>query len=62
EEIEQLGICQNLLFELEDCRNELYKHIKEDTPAMKNIPYIINKPSWLRDPRWFQNLQNQKNE
>ncbi|GAW83522.1 hypothetical protein, conserved [Plasmodium gonderi] len=61
EETQQLDICQKLTIELENCRNDLHKFINEDTPpAMKKIPYIINKPKWLRDPIWFQNMQNQK--
>ncbi|CRG97709.1 conserved Plasmodium protein, unknown function [Plasmodium gallinaceum] len=60
EEMEQLQLCKKLDLKLENCRNKLYDYIKEDTPAMKNIPHIINKPIWLKDPVWFQNLQNKK--
>ncbi|ANQ11098.1 Uncharacterized protein PCOAH_00055540 [Plasmodium coatneyi] len=62
EEIEHLGICQKLHLELEHCRNGLYKHIREDTPAMKKTPYILNKPTWIRDPVWFQNMQSAKSD
>ncbi|SBT82477.1 conserved Plasmodium protein, unknown function [Plasmodium ovale] len=62
EEVEHLGICQKLHLELENCRKDLYKYIKEDTPAMKNIPSIVNKPAWVRDPVWFQNIQGKRGE
>ncbi|VWU50193.1 conserved protein, unknown function [Hepatocystis sp. ex Piliocolobus tephrosceles] len=58
EDEQNLNICTNLHERLENCRNDLYKYIKEDTPAMKNIPHIINKPTWVKDPEWFKNLQN----
>ncbi|CAD2113640.1 conserved Plasmodium protein, unknown function [Plasmodium vinckei] len=57
EEMEQVDICQKLQNELEVCRDDLHKYIKEDTPAMKSIPHIINKPGWIKEPSWFQNIK-----
>lgn len=55
--MEQVDICRKLQNELELCRDDLYKYIKNDTPAMKSIPYIVNKPGWIKEPSWFQNIK-----
>ncbi|SOV16275.1 conserved Plasmodium protein, unknown function [Plasmodium gaboni] len=60
EQINDFEICEKLHIQLENCRNKLYEYIKEDTPAMKNIPYIINKPTWMKEPLWFENIKKLK--
>ncbi|EWC75451.1 hypothetical protein C923_03858 [Plasmodium falciparum UGT5.1] len=60
EQINHFEICEKLHIQLEKCRNKLYEYIKEDTPAMKNIPYIINKPTWMKEPLWFENIKKMK--
>ena len=54
-------LCRRVLEGLRECREEIYKEIETLTPpAMLPLPSIVNRPTWLKEPLWYRQLEQQQ--
>ncbi|KAL8275436.1 hypothetical protein Esti_000648 [Eimeria stiedai] len=56
-------LCERVVEGLRECREEIYKELGSITPpAMRPIPPLVNRPHWLKEPAWFEQLQQQQRQ
>ncbi|KAL8444690.1 hypothetical protein Emed_006097 [Eimeria media] len=56
-------LCERVVEGIRECREEIYRELGSITPpAMMPIPPLVNRPHWLKDPAWFEELQQQRQQ